>query len=97
MSGRGPSADDVMVGARVAIVRCARRVSRRELGEAVGVTHQQIDKYERGANAMTAGTLIKVAKALHISVADLCGEAPVLALNAGAISIPISFERHHAR
>ena len=42
-----------------------------ELGKAIGVTFQQVQKYERGVNRVAAATLLKVADALQCSVADL--------------------------
>lgn len=45
-----------------------------ELGAAIGVTFQQVQKYERGANRVAASTLLKVAEALQCNVADLYGD-----------------------
>ncbi len=45
-----------------------------ELGRSIGVTFQQVQKYERGLNRVSASTLIKCAVALDTSVAALCGE-----------------------
>jgi transcriptional regulator with XRE-family HTH domain len=45
-----------------------------ELGQAIGVTFQQVQKYERGSNRVSASTLMKCAVALDTSIAALCGE-----------------------
>lgn len=42
-----------------------------ELGKVIGVTFQQVQKYERGFNRVSAATLLKIANALQCSVADL--------------------------
>lgn len=48
-------------------------LSQTELGEAVGVTFQQIQKYERGVNRVAATTLADMAKALRAPVTSLYG------------------------
>lgn len=45
-----------------------------QLGDAIGVSFQQVQKYERGVNRVSASTLMKCADALDTSVAALCGE-----------------------
>jgi transcriptional regulator with XRE-family HTH domain len=65
---------DMRVGQRVRAYRLSRGMTQMALGERVGVTFQQIQKYERGVNRMGSSRLKKVATILGISVAALFGE-----------------------
>jgi transcriptional regulator with XRE-family HTH domain len=64
---------DVAVGARVRMIRKARGVAQHTLAEAVGITFQQIQKYEKGANRVSASKLAEIAAFLEVSVAELFG------------------------
>jgi transcriptional regulator with XRE-family HTH domain len=48
-------------------------MSQEELGSALGVSFQQIQKYERDVNRLSSGRLIQIASALQCSVIDLIG------------------------
>jgi len=65
---------DVLVGQRVRAYRLSREMSQTELGNKVGVTFQQIQKYERGTNRIGGSRLKKIAAALALPVAALFGE-----------------------
>jgi transcriptional regulator with XRE-family HTH domain len=65
---------DVAVGARIRLLRKLRGLSQQALAQASGVTFQQIQKYERGANRVSASMLARIAAALGTPVADLFGE-----------------------
>lgn len=65
---------DVRIGGIIRDRRAALGISQAELGKAIGVTFQQIQKYERGFNRVSAAALLKVADALQCSVADLYGD-----------------------
>lgn len=62
---------DVRIGATVRRFREARGLTQAGLGDGIGVTFQQIQKYERGANRVSASTLLAIAEVLGCSVADL--------------------------
>ena len=49
-------------------------VSQEKLAEDLGLTFQQVQKYERGANRIAASTLLAAAQALKVSVGWLVGE-----------------------
>ena len=51
-------------------------LSQAELAERLGVSFQQVQKYERGANRVAASTLLVAAQALDVSVSWLVGEEP---------------------
>lgn len=65
---------DLAVGARIRLLRKMRGMSQQALAEAAGVTFQQIQKYERGANRVSASMLVRIAAALKAPVAELFGE-----------------------
>lgn len=64
----GPDPIDIYVGSRVRGRRVGLRLSQSKLGVVVGVTFQQIQKYENGANRIGASNLYKIAKALGVNV-----------------------------
>ena len=66
---------DVSVGARIRLARKMRGWSQQSLAEAVGVSFQQVQKYERGTNRVSASMLVRIAAALGVSVAELFGPA----------------------
>lgn len=70
----GPDPIDKAVGLRIRLRRQALGVSQSDLGAQLGVTFQQVQKYERGANRVSASTLVRAAEALQTSVGDLVGE-----------------------
>jgi transcriptional regulator with XRE-family HTH domain len=87
----GPDPIDVAVGARVRIRRRWLGLSQTQLAKALGITFQQVQKYERGANRVSASMLVKIAAKLETSVAALVGEdgsAPVEAIVMSQLSTP---------
>jgi len=65
---------DVAVGSRIRMLRKIQGVSQQALAEEAGVTFQQIQKYERGANRVSASMLARIAGALKTPVAEMFGE-----------------------
>jgi transcriptional regulator with XRE-family HTH domain len=59
---------DVLVGQRIRALRCAQGMSQAELGQKVGVRFQQIQKYESGANRVSASRLLALAQTLGVPV-----------------------------
>jgi transcriptional regulator with XRE-family HTH domain len=70
---KSPIAADVEIGKRIATLRAARGMSQTALGSKLGVSFQQVQKYEAGVNRISAGRLISVADALGCSASDLLG------------------------
>lgn len=64
----GPDPVDIHVGARVKLRRTLVGLSQMELGGAIGLTFQQIQKYERGTNRISASMLHRIAEALDVPV-----------------------------
>jgi transcriptional regulator with XRE-family HTH domain len=60
-----------MVGARIRVFRIHRRISQTDLAEQIGVTFQQVQKYEKGANRIGASRLSRIATVLGVSIGEL--------------------------
>ena len=71
---------DVHVGRRLRQRRTLLGMSQTKLGEAVGLTFQQIQKYERGSNRMGSSRLFEFAKVLDVPVPYFFDEMPTNAL-----------------
>lgn len=63
-----PSVIDVHVGSRVRLRRTLLSMSQEKLGEAIGLTFQQVQKYERGANRIGASRLYDLSQILDVPV-----------------------------
>ena len=70
----GPDPIDVAVGLRLRTLRKERGMSQDQLGRALGITFQQIQKYERGTNRISASMLVKSARALKVAPSVLLPE-----------------------
>jgi transcriptional regulator with XRE-family HTH domain len=68
MREKGNNPVDSLVGARIRLLRKRRKMSQQELGKALGVTFQQVQKYENGKNRVGASRLHLVAIALFRSL-----------------------------
>ena len=64
---------DREVGARVRARRRELRLSQTKLGDTLGVTFQQVQKYERGVNRISASALVLLSEALQCRPGDLLG------------------------
>ena len=69
-----PHPFDIEVGRRVSWRRRALGMSQSDLGRGLGLTFQQVQKYERGANRISASKLFEMSKILDVSCAWLMGE-----------------------
>jgi transcriptional regulator with XRE-family HTH domain len=65
----GPNPIDVLVGARVRLRRNMLGLSQDKLGQAIGLTFQQVQKYERGTNRIGASRLHELSRVLDVPVA----------------------------
>jgi transcriptional regulator with XRE-family HTH domain len=63
-----PNPTDVHVGARLRLRRTLLGMSQEKLGEAIGLTFQQVQKYERGANRVGASRLYELSRILDVPV-----------------------------
>jgi transcriptional regulator with XRE-family HTH domain len=100
--GRTPSGKpnpiDVHVGARVRLRRTLLGMSQEKLGEALGLTFQQVQKYERGANRVGASRLFDLSRVLDVPVSfffdDMSEEVEALSprLISGLAEEPAGFD-----
>jgi len=65
---RSSGPHDIELGRRVRLRRVEQQISQDELGKALGVSFQQVQKYERGTNRVSASRLQQIATALDVPV-----------------------------
>ncbi len=68
MTRRDPNYIDVHVGARIRMRRQLINMSQERLGELLGITFQQVQKYEKGSNRISASRLFYSAKTLGVPI-----------------------------
>jgi transcriptional regulator with XRE-family HTH domain len=73
MAKKSPDPIDVEVGRRIRIERTSRGISQTDLGKKIGVTFQQVQKYEKGLNRVGASRLTMIANVLGVPVATFFG------------------------
>ncbi|MBT3557221.1 MAG: helix-turn-helix transcriptional regulator [Rhodospirillales bacterium] len=71
-----PNPVDIHVGARVRLRRTLLGISQERLGDAVGLTFQQIQKYERGANRIGASRIYELSRILDVPVSFFFEDMP---------------------
>ena len=59
---------DQFIGKKIYSLRLAKGLSRQQLADLIEVTHQQLQKYEKGTNRISVGRLVLIAKALSKTV-----------------------------
>src|SRR5579862_6394774 len=72
----GPNPTDVHVGSRVRLRRNMMGLSQGKLGEALGLSFQQVQKYERGINRIGASRLYELSSVLGVGVSYFFAEMP---------------------
>ena len=89
MSTKAPNPVDKYVGSRVRMRRIMLGMSQEKLGEALGLTFQQVQKYEKGTNRVGASRIQQIAEILQIPVSFLFEGGPSGTVNAdGTIEGP---------
>src|ERR1700740_3599879 len=86
--GDTPNLIDIHVGSRVRLRRNMLGLSQEKLGEAIGLTFQQVQKYERGANRIGASRLMELSSVLDVPVSFFFDENDPCR----ATAIPMGFE-----
>src|SRR5664279_4714232 len=100
MASKGnPNAIDVHVGSRIRLRRTLLGMSQEKLGDAIGLTFQQVQKYERGANRVSSSRLFDLTRVLDVPVSYFFDEmsASISARSPGRLSgmaeqKPMAFE-----
>jgi transcriptional regulator with XRE-family HTH domain len=67
---------DAYVGSRIRLCRVSACVSQEQLGRALGITFQQIQKYENGANRVGASRLFEISRCLGVPITYFFDEMP---------------------
>ena len=99
--GRGLGHIDAEVGANLRQYRIRAGLSQEALGAKIGVTFQQVQKYEKGTNAIATARLPAICQALNISPDDLYGSLfksgkarePAPQLSAFAVKLALTVDR----
>src|SRR6201988_1812156 len=71
-----PSPIDIHVGARIRLRRTLLGMSQERLGEALGLTFQQVQKYERGVNRVGASRLFDLSRVLDVPISFFFDDMP---------------------
>jgi transcriptional regulator with XRE-family HTH domain len=71
-----PSPIDVHVGSRIRLRRTLLGMSQEKLGEALGLTFQQVQKYERGVNRVGASRLFDLARVMDVPISFFFDDMP---------------------
>lgn len=80
---------DLVVGQRIRARRIARGLSQTELGNAIGVRFQQVQKYESGANRVSASRLWAIADVLGVEVGYFFDGITAAPVDAARSSYPV--------
>ena len=76
MAKKIPNPIDAHVGSRVRMRRLILGMSQEKLGDAIGLTFQQVQKYEKGTNRMGSSRLVQIANVLKVPVTFFFEGAP---------------------
>jgi transcriptional regulator with XRE-family HTH domain len=100
---RGPRNIDVLVGQNLRTLRTVNGMSQTNLGEKLGITFQQIQKYEKGSNRIAASSLYELAKIFGVSVEAFFNGAddtktdtgsPIPVLSAQAFKLGVAYDNN---
>jgi transcriptional regulator with XRE-family HTH domain len=86
MSVKAPNPVDKYVGSRIRMRRIMLGMSQEKLGESLGLTFQQIQKYEKGTNRVGASRLQQISEILRVPVSFLFEGGPGAMINANGTS-----------
>ncbi len=70
-TSRAPTEVDITVGENIRNLRRERRMTLAELGDELGISHQQLQKYETGANRLSAGMVHATAEVFNVGIESL--------------------------
>ena len=90
-TGRKPNPMDTHVGSRVRLRRMVVGMSQEKLGEKMGLTFQQIQKYEKGTNRIGASRLFQLSQILDVPVQFFFEDAPIQAVNLRGVTMAPGF------
>ena len=87
--GQGPHPVDIHVGSRIRMRRTLLGLSQEKLGDALGLTFQQVQKYERGANRVGSSRLYEISRILDVPISFFFEEMTGDVSSAGA-AVPVN-------
>src|ERR1700731_4916025 len=85
MSAKSPIPLDKVVGRRVRARRLQLGLSQRALGDALGISYQQVQKDEQGVTRIAAGRLQQLAEILNLPVSEVLDEKPGGSQHGGSV------------
>ena len=83
-----PSPIDIHVGSRIRLRRTLLGMSQERLGEALGLTFQQVQKYERGVNRVGASRLFDLSRVLDVPISFFFDDMPDNIASSFGASLP---------
>ena len=86
MAKKVPNPIDKHVGGRVRMRRMMLSMSQEKLGDAIGLTFQQVQKYEKGTNRVGASRIQQISEILQVPVSFLFEGGPSGTASAGGLS-----------
>jgi transcriptional regulator with XRE-family HTH domain len=90
MANKGPNAVDKQIGVRVRMRRLTLDMTQEKLAAALGVSFQQVQKYEKGVNRIGAGRLQQIADVLQALITFFYEDFPTLRRSKSALPSSIS-------
>jgi transcriptional regulator with XRE-family HTH domain len=88
---KSPDATDHSIGLKIRSQRIMHGLSQTELGDKLGITFQQVQKYERGSNRISAGRLKQIADILELAMSFFFEGASGKGTAAENINVGLSF------
>jgi transcriptional regulator with XRE-family HTH domain len=92
MTRRGRDPHDAEIAKRLRALRLKRGWSQSDLGNVLGVTFQQVQKYERGTNRIAAGRLARIAETFEVPVVFFYAEDEARRREPSAESVTVEFD-----
>jgi transcriptional regulator with XRE-family HTH domain len=89
MSVKSPDKVDVEVGQRIRALRQDAGLSQTQLADELGLTFQQVQKYEKGVNRVGAGRITKIAQVLGVPVSQVITDEPTGRKGAQEVESPL--------
>src|SRR5215207_1901143 len=97
MSNRRPDSVDIHVGQTIRAHRLAAGLAQTDLAQKLGISFQQLQKYEKGMNRVGAGRLSRIARVLNIPVTKFFENEAELPASANAFPFRFVSDRHALR
>lgn len=91
MSIKSPDPTDRIIGERIRALRLQKGLSQTDLANQLGVTFQQVQKYEKGVNRVGGGRLMRIAETLGVDISNLMDGASELARDRAQGRVPDPF------